>query len=289
MTPMSADPSLFKIMTWLEFEATFQPVGQLSENVLSSEDYAIKVLHSSSPDFTNELRVMNKLNTLCSETSIFGHAYGYILSPDPPRRFQNNDDEWTQTRGHYAYLLMEPFEFNFFDLPDEPKANEDFFFEILIGLYYARKAYSFCHWDIHQRQLMFNTYEVEQTRSYRIGADSDAFYVTISSCIDPKLVDFGKSAINETGITTEELKHCALWKDPRHFKLWNKSDIYHLALIFAQRDNLSLKFRTFLDDCVLPTYATSMYAKTFQSDCSTNYANIEELLRVFFCQKPICE
>jgi hypothetical protein len=128
---------------------------------------------------------------------------------------------------------------------------------------------------------MFNTYDVEQTRCYRIGDDDNAFYVTFSSCIEPKLLDFGKSIIDETGVTTEDLKQGA-WKEPRWAKLWNKSDIYHLALIFAQREHLSPQFRYFLEDCVLPTYKSSMYAKTIQRDCSTNYGNIEELLRVFF-------
>jgi hypothetical protein len=52
--------------------------------------------------------------------------------------------------GHYVYLFMTPFESSFSDLPDETQGNEDFFFEILTGLYYARKAFSFCHWDIHE-------------------------------------------------------------------------------------------------------------------------------------------
>jgi hypothetical protein len=174
--------------------------------------------------------------------------------------------------GHYVYLFMIPFESDFSDLPDEPQANEDFFFEILIGLYYARKAFSFCHWDIHDGQLMFNTLAEEQLRCYKIGEDDkgNVFYVSIRSRIEPKLVDFGKSVIAETAGENS---------DP---KLWNKSDIYHLALLFSHHENLSEAFRQFLEETVLPAYKSSMYATRPQKDCSTNYANIEELLRTWY-------
>ena len=289
MTPASEKlPSALVVLSGSEIEATFRPLRSVAPNVFLSEDYAIKVLHSSSSQLQNELYVMNKLNGMTRQTLIFGHAYGYILSPDSPLHFQDDsDDEWIQTRGHYAYLFMEPFESNFCDLPDEPKTNEDFFFEILIGLYYARKEFSFCHWDIHRGQLMFNTLEEEEARCYRIGGDNDedndGFYVTITSSIEPKLVDFGKSVIEETGITTEDLmmEGGSAWKD--HHTLWNKSDIYHLALIFSHRENLSPTFRLFLEETVLPMYRSSMYATRPQKDSSTNYTNIQDLLRLYFC------
>jgi hypothetical protein len=322
MTPLSVNPSSIVVMSWPEIAATFRPLRSLADNVFLTEDYAVKVFHSTSPQLQNELRVMTKLNKVVGPTLIFGHAYGTILSPDAPwGDFDNNDDaddvESTATDyaddnnektvgsqhtlsnqqdivggGHYVYLFMTPFESNFSDLPDEPQVNEDFFFEILIGLYYARKAFSFCHWDIHEGQLMFNTLEEEQLRCYKIGDDSDkdnngekgdnVFYVSIRSRIEPKLVDFGKSVIDETAVTTEELmqQNSDIWRS--HPKLWNKSDIYHLALLFSHRENLSLAFRQFLEETVLPMYKSSMYATSPQKDASTNYTNIEELLRLWY-------
>jgi hypothetical protein len=278
-------------MSWPELEATFRPLRISAQNVLVSEDYAIKVLHSTSPQLQNELYVMHKLNDMTRQTLVFGHVYGYILSPDAPWHSREDDDvESTPTDhaddddeihggGHYVYIFMEPFESNFSDLPDEPQVNEDFFFEILIGLYDARKAFNFCHWDIHDGQLMFNTLKEEQLRCYKIGGEDNIFYVTIRSRIEPKLLDFGRSVIDETGITTEDLTQGA-WKD--HPKLWNKSDIYHLALLFSHRHNLSPEFRQFLDGIVLPMYRSSMYATSPQKDSSTNFYNIEELLRLFY-------
>jgi hypothetical protein len=304
MTPLSVNPSSVVVMSWPEIEATFQPLRTVADNVLLSEDYAIKVFHSTSPQLQNELHVMSKLNEMTGKTLLFGHAYGTILSPDSPWQFGEDDIESTTIDsagdeilssprivggGHYVYLFMEPIESNFSDLPDEPKVNEDFFFEILIGLYYARKAFSFCHWDIHDGQLMFNTLGEEKLRCYKIGDDNkdhfwggdNVFYVSIRSRIQPKLIDFGKSVVDETGITTEELMG-DVWKDPKHAKLWNKSDIYHLALLFSHRENLSPEFRHFLEEIVLPTYKSSMYATKLEKDSSVNYAHIEELLRLFY-------
>jgi hypothetical protein len=313
MTPLSVDPSSIVVMSWPEIAATFRPLRSVADNVFLTEDYVVKVLHSTDPQLQNELRVMRKLNKMVGPTLIFGHAYGTILSPDAPwgesDNYDNDDDvestatdyaddnhdetspkQLTQTSnqqtfgGHYVYLFMTPFESNFSDLPDEPQVNEDFFFEILIGFYYARKAFSFCHWDIHDGQLMFNTLEEEQLRCYKIGDDNNVFYVSIRSRIEPKLVDFGKSVIDESGITTEELmqQNSDIWRS--HPKLWNKSDIYHLALLFSHRENLSLEFRCFLEETVLPMYKSSMYATSPQKDASTNYTNIEELLRL--CYNP---
>jgi hypothetical protein len=303
MTPLSVDPSSIVVMSWPEIAATFRPLRSLADNVFLTEDYAVKVFHSSDPQLQNELRVMAKLNKVVGPTLIFGHAYGTILSPDAPwgefDDVNDNDDDIESTAtdyaydnnektvgsqhtlsnqqdivggGHYVYLFMTPFESDFSDLPDEPQVNEDFFFEILIGLYYARKAFSFCHWDIHDGQLMFNTLAEEQLRCFQIGDNNNLFYVSIRSRIEPKLVDFGKSAIAETDGENN---------DP---KLWNKSDIYHLALLFSHRENLSLEFRCFLEETVLPTYKSSMYATSPQKDASTNYTNIEELLRL--CYNP---
>jgi hypothetical protein len=319
MTPLSVDPSSIVVMSWPEIAATFLPLRSLADNVFLTEDYAVKVFHSTSPQLQNELRVMRKLNNMVGPTLIFGHAYGTILSPDAPWEDSDHyDDDLESTAtdnadvcdektvgsqhtlsnqpivnshhivggGHYVYLFMTPFESSFSDLPDEPQVNEDFFFEVLIGLYYARKAFSFCHWDIHDGQLMFNTLCEEQLRCYKIGDDhgksNTVFYVSIRSCIQPKLVDYGKSLIDESGIATEDLTEGdgACWKT--HPKLWNKSDIYHLALLFSHRENLSMEFRQFVEDTVLPMYKSSMYATSPQKDASTNYANIEELLRLWY-------
>jgi hypothetical protein len=301
MTPLSVNPASVVVMSWPEIEATFRPLTTVAENVLLSEDYAIKVLHSTSPQLQNELHVMSKLNEMTGKTLLFGHAYGTILSPDSPWQYEDDIESTTMDYGddgnneistnqpipgggHYVYLFMEPIESNFSELLDEPKVNEDFFFEILIGLYYARKAFSFCHWDIHDGQLMFNTLDEEQLRCYKIGDDDkgNIFYVSVRSRIEPKLVDVGKSVLDETGITTEELMmgDDACWND--HPKLWNKSDIYHLALIFSHRENLSIEFRQFLEEKVLAVYKSSMYATSPQQDSSTNYINIEELLRLFY-------
>ncbi len=97
-----------------------------------------KVIPSTCPQLSNEIHVFDTLNTLSNLTLIFGHAYGYVLSLDPPPE-QDNSSQDDKEGGHYVYLFMQPFEHNFSDLPDEPKANEDFYFEILIGLYYDER------------------------------------------------------------------------------------------------------------------------------------------------------
>jgi hypothetical protein len=104
-------------------------------------------------------------------------------------------------------------------LPDEPKTKEDFYFEILIGIYFARKQLKFTHWDVRTGNLMFNELEEPITRVYSI---SNGFYVIIKdSAIQPKVIDYGKSAIEPT-YTDEQ------WREARFRKMWNKSDLYHI-------------------------------------------------------------
>ena len=52
-------------------------------------------------------------------------------------------------------------------------------------------------------------------------------------------------------------------------------------MIFAQR-TLSERFRTFLERDVLPTYASSRYAKKLEQDSAANHGNIERLLASYF-------
>jgi hypothetical protein len=92
MMPLSVDPASVVVMSWPEIEATFQPLRSVAENVLLSEDYAIKVLHSTDPQLRNEMRVMAKLNDMTRQTLVFGHGYGSILSPDSPWGCAEEDD-----------------------------------------------------------------------------------------------------------------------------------------------------------------------------------------------------
>jgi hypothetical protein len=100
--------------------------------------------------------------------------------------------------------------------------------------------------------------------------------VTIEdSNIEPKLIDYGKSVIDKEYTDTR-------WREPRFKKMWNKSDIYHLSLIFSHRQNLTTKFRDFLDVVVLPSYRASMYATKKEKDSASNYQNIADFLKIYF-------
>ena len=251
-TSLSIDPARIILLPWIEIDDQFEFVRALSENVFAAQEFAVKVIPSTDRTLFNELAVSGKLNLLSEEnaTQVFSYSYGYILSMDFPSQLKNRQK--SQEDGHYIYLFMEPIEFEFADLPDEPKINEDFYFEVLIALYYARKRFKFTHWDIHAKQLMFNMTEEGSSRSYNIGGK---FFVTIEDTkIQPKLIDYGKSALDETYSDDD-------WREPRFKKMWNKSDIYHLSLIFSHRENLSPKMRDFLEKIVLPMYRSSMYVQ----------------------------
>jgi hypothetical protein len=75
MTPLSVDPLSIVVMSWPEIAATFRPLKSLADNVFLTEDYAVKVFHSTLPQLQNELRIMTKLNKMVGRTLIFGHAY----------------------------------------------------------------------------------------------------------------------------------------------------------------------------------------------------------------------
>ena len=277
VTSLSIDSSRVVLLPWIEIDKRFEFIKVLSDNVFSTLDFAVKVIPSTDRTLSNELAVSKKLNLLSEEntTQVFSYSYGYILSMDFPS--QLGEDLESQEDGYYVYLFMQPIEFGFADLPDEPKVNEDFYFEVLIALYYARKRFKFTHWDIHAKQLMFNKREESATRSYNIGGK---FFVTIEDTkIQPKLIDYGKSALDETYSDDD-------WREPRFKKMWNKSDIYHLSLIFSHRENLSPKLRDFLDKIVLPMYRSSMYATQLERDSAANHKNIEELLWIYFHAKP---
>ena len=271
-SPLSADPTGLRVMSWQSIEDTFDVIGPIGKRNYQTQDYAVKVIPSDSPSLANELKVSNALNSLLNQTKAFVFTNGYILSPDLPPDYVELDLEKPENLGHFVHLFMENIDFNFGDLADEPKVNEDFYFEILIGLYYARKRFNFTHWDIHEGQLMFNELFEKTTRRYRIGD----FYVTIAnSDIEPKLIDYGKSMIAPEYDDSQA-------QNPQYKKMWNKSDIYHLSRIFSQRQNLSPKFRDFLDRVVLPAYRSSMYATRPEKDSANNYQNIEDLLRIYF-------
>src|SRR5262249_53154826 len=128
------------------------------------------------------------------------------------------------------------------------------------------------HYDIHEGNLMFNTAKTKTTRSYKV-AD---FYVTImDSVIEPKLIDYGKSVMDPEYAD-------ARWREPQFKKFWNKSDVYHLSRIFSMRENLSDKFRRFLEQDALPTYENSRYATKLENDSAANFKNIEVLLERYF-------
>jgi hypothetical protein len=126
--------------------------------------------------------------------------------------------------------------------------------------------------NIHEQNLMFNVSKFKKSRAYKI---SD-FYVTVQdTVIEPKLIDYGKSVMDETYSDDK-------WREGRFKKMWNKSDVYHLSLIFSHRRNLSDKFRQFLERDVLPNYLSSMYARKLENDSAANYQNVESLLRLYF-------
>lgn len=291
--PLAVNPSLIKIFSFQEldeilgFEEIADPATTTSEDeqpksmVLLSHDYAVKILQDSDPDMANELFVASKLNELAAVTTVFVHCSGYVLSldlpPDDARLasisvYEPGHGYVVLPASHYVYAFFQRVQHSFDELPDEPKINEDFFFEILIGVYHARKAFNFVHWDIHGRNLMFNKTAKRTSRTYPIST----FFVTIQDTdIEPKLIDYGKSAVDAEYSDDR-------WKEPRFKKFWNKSDLYHLTLIFSHRHNLSLKFKTFLQDTILAPFANTMYARRLENDSASNHANIEALLRKYF-------
>ena len=292
--PLSINPSLIKIFSFQELDETFgfellsDPATPPDEDrlspksmVLLSHDHAVKILQDSDPDLSNELLVTGKLNELASLTTVFVHCSGYVLSlelpPDVPRLetisiYEPGHGYVDLPASHYVYAFFRRVQHPFDALPDEPKINEDFFFEILIGIYHARKAFNFVHWDIHAHNLMFNKTK-RTSRTYQI---STTFFVTIRDTnIEPKLIDYGKSAVDAEYSDNR-------WKESRFKKFWNKSDVYHLALIFSHRQNLFPKFKTFLQDKVLGPFANTMYARRLENDSASNHVNIEALLQAYF-------
>jgi hypothetical protein len=268
-TPLSIDPVPIVHMTFDQIANDFGFSKMLSKHVFAAEnDYAVKIIAKSDKHLSNEIAVCNQLIALFKHTQIFQYTYGYILCMDLPSDVAPFDQDFG-----YIYLFSELIDQPFDKLPDEDKTNEDFYFEILIGLYYARKLLKFTHWDIHDGNLMFNTLEEPTTRVYPI---SNGFYVAIkNSTIMAKLIDYGKSAIEPTYTDAQ-------WKETRFRKMWNKSDLYHISLIFSHRQHLSDKFREFLQEDVLPVYRSSMYATKLESDSAANFENIEKLLHLYF-------
>lgn len=266
-SPLNVDPTKIRVMSFESLDKKFSVEDVVGKRNYLTRDYALKVFSSEDTELSNELLVSGALNTLIPETSGFVFTHGYILSPDIPPDYKGKKDA-----RHFVYLFSDKVEFDFDELPDEPKINENFYFEILIALYYARKRFNFVHWDIHSGQLMYNQLSEKTTRAYKI----DDFFVNIAdSDIEPKLVDYGKSMV-ASEYTDER------WREPQFKKMWNKSDIYHLSLIFSHRNNLSSKFRDFLQGIVLPMYKSSMYATRLEKDSGANYKNIENLLRIYF-------
>lgn len=251
--------------------------------VLVAADHAVKIYQNHDPEHANELAVSNKLNELAAEnlTHVFNFVSGYILSMDLPPYVQlkplsvyvpSKRGYMNILAHHYVYVFSQPIQFAFEKLPDEPKLNEDFYFEILIGIYYARKRFKFCHSDIHEGNLMYNWTAKKATRSYRIGD----FFVTIHNThVEPKLVDYGKSVADPS---YEDV----LWKEERFKKFWNKSDIYHLSLIISHRVNLTERFRKFLEGEVMPKFRSAMYATRLEKDSAANDKNIEDILLAYF-------
>jgi hypothetical protein len=288
-TSPSKNPLHVKLMRWGEIESTFDVIvddEELTQSVarsvvLVSEDHAIKILQDSDPDLVNELRVGNALNKLSREnlTHVFGFTHGYVLSFDlPPHVSLARISLNVPGRGyvdvsahHYVYMFLDLHSHSFADLPDDPKINEDYYFEMLIGIYYARMHCKFSHHDVHTGNLMFRVAGKKHTRTYKI-AD---FYVSIQkSDVEPKLIDFGKSVV-DSNYSDEK------WKDPAFKRFWDKSDVLHLSVIFERR-NLSDRFRQFLSDEVFPKYASSRYATKLEFDSAANFKNIENLLEKYF-------
>ena len=308
-TPLTMDPTDMVIMSWAEIDHTYPFQKMVSTRVfktgkkrdddgsstqhLEDTEYAVKIIPRNDPNLSSEVAISNALNEFGYNhiTPVFATTYGYILSKDLPPNAKRlaRDTQHAYGLQHFVYLFMEPITFTFAELPDEPKVNEDFYFEVLIGLFYARKLLQFTHWDIHQNQLMFNRSRDKTTRSYRIDTtglkdSNNAFYVTIESDIEPKLIDYGKSAMSITGGPDEEVYTDARWRMPQFKKFWNKSDIYHLSLIFSQREHLRPKFRDFLERVVLQIYKPAMYATKLENDSAANFANIAELLHIYFVE-----
>ena len=203
-------------------------------SVIASAAYTVKIMQNTDPDLENKLAVSNKLNVLSQEnlTRVFSFTNGYVLSLDLPPHIQRLESISLHAPGigiveqpaaHYVYVFSEKVD-NYFDaLPDEPSVNENFFFEVLIALYYARKKWNLCHYDICEKNLMFNEWHKPSSRTYCI----DTFYVTIAnSRIEPKVVDYGRSEPSSAA----------------------GSDVHHLAQIFGQRNHLTERFRRFLKE-----------------------------------------
>ena len=265
-TPLTLDPTLLVVTTWQEVEEEFEPQLQIGR-VAPTNAYAIKTLLSGDPETANELSMAAKLNSLQSLTQAFPNTHGFLLCTDAPPQMPA-----APPGEAHVLLFSDRIDATFDELPDDPKHNEDCYFQLLIGLYYARKRLKFTHWDIHNKQIMFTRLPQPQDTTFPIGS----FFVTLeNTAIEAKLIDYGKSAACEN-FSEEE------WEEPQFKKMWSKSDIYHLSLIFSHRNHLNQKMHDFLHNIVLPQYRAAMYAQRLENDSATNYQNIEALLRLYF-------
>lgn len=266
--PLSTDPFDVSTNTWQEILTAFGFERKRAKNVYETRDgkYAVKIIPMSKKELSNEMSVSLQLNDILKQDSpqIFGYSYGYITSQELPPGINVASDN----KG-YVYLFSKPIRYTFDkDLPNDPKINEEFYFEILIGLYYIRKTIPFTHYDVHSGQLMFNYLDKHTLRKYKIN---NALVVSIRSNFEPKLIDYDRAMIGPK-YTDDNL---ILAK-----KMWDKSDILHLSRIFIYR-NITKKFENFLQQNVIHTYG-ELYPTKPGYDSGAKFENIEALLQTYF-------
>ena len=280
------DPSGVVVRTWSQIQSKYDVAdrsvatrGDPHQLVLLSPQYAIKVFQNTAEDVYSELLVGDALNELMENTghALFSKTAGYIISKELPpgmtlRPFSGSDEFgelFDLEPDCYIYVFIERVAMPFKSLPDEPRVNENAFFELLLGIYYARRELCFVHYDIHEGNIMFDVSENATDHVYKLGGGK---CLTIRSAITPKLIDFGKSVLDPeyAGQGTLEYK-----------RFWNKSDVDHLASLFQERSNNGVAFGGFLEE-VRRMYGDSRYATRLGSDHAANHKGVLNLILSYF-------
>jgi hypothetical protein len=240
--------------------------------VLGTDDYAVKIIANTDPGVAHELDVAAFIQRVAQidHLQMFGTLHGTILCQTLPFATKLVKDRPDQADpSYYIYMFMTRVEHTFEELPNDPKINEDFYFQILIGLYHARRRGNFVHHDMHTGNLVYDTTEPTKL-AFKI---EDDFFFEIKNCtVSPKLIDFGKAVYDPTYQGRGSQAY-----NMEHKRFWDQSDIQHLSQIFINRSGTP-QFKALLR-YANDLYQQARYAVRFENDSGANYAGIKELLQ----------
>lgn len=278
-TEGTTSPLSIKLMPWgeifLRYFDTSKPFRVINNTrkeygsaVLIASNYAIKVMRIDDPDVEGEIQVGYTLTSLLKDkTPIFNATYGYILStPELPPNVIPMKPTLSPTH-HLVYVFLEQSDFSFDKLSDNPKTNQDFYFEVLIGLYFARQALKFSHRDIQTDNLMFQQLPAPTTRKYNLDR---GLVIEITSDIVPKVIDFGQAVMDvdyQDGVDDEEYK-----------QFWDLSDVRELSLVFRNRKGTN-KFKQLVNDTF---NKIELKPRRRGVDSAANTQIIVDLLKAFY-------